>query len=380
MVKSAAALFVTCMLFFAGCARSNDSDQTAKTDPPSPGEAGSLSGATLISTNDADLEQATFAGGCFWCMDAPFEGIAGVKDIISGFTGGHVKNPTYDQVGTGTTGHYEAIQVVFDPRVISYSELLEIYWKQFDPTDEGGSFHDRGPEYRSAIFYHNDTQKKLAEESKEALDKAGVFGKPIVTRILRFQVFYPAEAYHQHYCKTHPDDYHRYREASGRDDYIQKIWGKLSWSGFKKPSQEELKKTLTAIQYKVTQEGGTERPFTNPYAENTRKGIYVDVVSGEPLFSSTNKFDSGTGWPSFTEPIDPRFVVKRIKQPIAEEGAEVRSRYADSHLGDVFDDGPAPNHLRFCMDSAALRFIPLEEMQKEGYGNFLYLFKAGQGS
>jgi peptide methionine sulfoxide reductase msrA/msrB len=257
------------------------------------------------------LETATFAGGCFWCIDAPFEDLDGVRKVVSGYSGGSVRNPTYEQVSTGSTGHLETVQVTFDPQVISYSEILDVYWREFDPTDAGGSFYDRGSQYLSAIFYHTEAQRIIAEATKQFLEKSGVFGGPVVTKIVRFQSFYPAEDHHQHYCKTNSGQYHAYRAGSGRDAYIEKTWGRIAWSGFVKPPEEELKKKLTALQFQVTQEEGTERPFGNEYDENKRPGIYVDVVSGEPLFSSTDKFNSGTGWPSFTKPIDPRALVKK---------------------------------------------------------------------
>jgi len=364
--------FVSCFLVMVGCAKGTTAGTgagpgsgagTQKSEAPAP-----------LPDSDRGLEKATFAGGCFWCVDAAFEDLEGVKEIVSGFTGGHVKNPTYEQVGKGETGHLEAIQVIFDPAIISYAELLRVYWRQFDPTDDGGSFHDRGPEYVSAIFYHDETQKALAEASRTLLAKSGLFGKPIVTKILRFEVFYQAEEYHQHYCRKSTDSYHSYRTASGRDNYIGSVWGKNRWSEFQKPSDVELKKTLLPLEFTVTQMSGTERSFDNAYWNNEQEGLYVDRVSGEPLFSSRDKFDSGTGWPSFTAPVDPRFVRKKVDRSPSEEQIEVRSRYSDSHLGHVFDDGPAPGHLRYCMNSASLRFIPKAKLQSEGYGDYTWLF------
>lgn len=322
-----------------------------------------------------NFETATLAGGCFWCMDAPFEKIPGVIKVISGYAGGHVKDPSYEEVSTGKTGAVEAVQVIFNPEVISYSEILDVYWRQFDPTDAGGSFYDRGSQYESAIFYHNNTQKDVAELSKLRLGRSGLFQKPIVTKIEKFTAFYPAEKYHQQYYKKNPIHYERYREASGRDKYIQSVWGKKGVNLYKKPSQEELKKKLSPLQYQVTQKSATENPFDNLYWNNKQEGIYVDVVTGEPLFSSNDKFDSDCGWPSFTKPINAGKLEKKEDNSYGMLRIEVRSKIGDSHLGHVFNDGPGPSRLRYCINSAALKFIPVQNMEKEGYEAYLYLFK-----
>ena len=327
-------------------------------------------------------EQATFAGGCFWCMVSPFDKMPGVKKVVSGYTGGHKENPTYEEVSTEKTGHYEAVQITFDPRIMSYEELLEIYWRQVDPTDGGGQFADRGEPYQTAIFYHDAAQREKAEASKEALERSGKFKRPLVTKILPAGSFYAAEGYHQDYYQKNSLHYNLYRKGSGRETFLNKHWPQKNKESWKerddlknRRDQDALKKRLTKLQYDVTQRDATEPPFKNEYWDNRKEGIYVDIVSGEPLFSSLEQYDAGCGWPSFTKPLQPDNIKEKDDYTHGMIRTEVRSAGADSHLGHVFDDGPTPLGRRYCINSAALRFIPKEDLEKEGYGQYISLFK-----
>ena len=358
---------------------------------PKNADSASKQSTAKVSEKSGIIETALFAGGCFWCMEHPYENQPGISKALSGYTGGEKQNPTYNQVASGSTQHVEAVEIHFDPEVISYNDLLQIFWRNVDPTDAGGQFVDRGKQYTTGIFYKNNQQKKSAEQSKKRLEGKNLFNKKIITKIVPAGKFYPAEEYHQDFFKKNYIRYRVYRAGSGRDEFIKRIWGedreykisKTVFNGVTVPkiiyigNKTKTKSQLTNMQYKVTQKNGTEPPFKNEYWDNKQPGIYVDIISGEPLFSSKDKFKSGTGWPSFTRPLVQENIIQKRDTTNNMIRIELRSKSADSHLGHLFRDGPKPSGLRYCINSASMMFIPVENLKKEGYEDFLTLFSKG---
>ena len=336
---------------------------------------------TTAQDEPTEVALAYFAGGCFWCTESRMERVQGVLEVISGFMGGDVPNPSYEEVVRGGTGHREVVEVRYDPARVEYQALLDAFWRLHDPSDAGGSFVDRGFIYTSAIYVVDDEQRLLAEGSLAALEASGKFDDPIATVIEDAGPFYRAEDYHQDFAANNPLRYTAYSAASGRERFIATTWDgdravyqqpELLPTWFSQhPGDDSLRASLDELTFRVTQRDGTERAFSHPYDALYDDGIYVDIVSGEPLFSSRDKYDSGSGWPSFTRPIDARYVTLHEDRSLFSVRTEVRSRYGDSHLGHVFDDGPGPTGQRWCINGVALRFVPLEAMEEQGYGAYL---------
>lgn len=319
-----------------------------------------------IDYSKKDLKTIYLAGGCFWGVEAYMERIYGVADAVSGYANGNTKNPTYEEV-IRNSGHAETVKVDYDPSMISLERIIDYYLKVVDPTSVNKQGNDVGIQYRSGIYYTDENDKKVIEERlKKEQEK---YTKDIVVEVTMLENFYEAEEYHQDYLEKNPNGYCHIDLNEANEVLIDA-------SKYKKPSDAELKEMLTEEQYNVTQLNNTEASFSNLYWDNKEKGLYVDIATGEPLFTSTDKYDSGCGWPSFTKPISKDVITYHEDLSYNMVRTEVRSRAGDSHLGHVFEDGPKDKGgLRFCINSASIRFVPLEDMEAEGYGYLEYLIK-----
>lgn len=339
---------------------------------------------------------AYFAGWCFWCMESIFEKQDGVEWAYSGYIGWEESTATYELTSAWNTGHREAVRVVYDPNVITYRKLVELFWTQINPTDDGWQFNDRGFVYSPAIFYSSNQEREMAQLSKQELQESWRFQKDILVAIESAKEFYDAEDYHQDYYKKNPIRYNVYTAGSGRKSFIQNNWqdriDDLQWKDYVNgellpsiqfsskggniDSQSELKERLTPLQYKVTQQEGTEPAFNNKYWNNKEAWIYVDIIDGTPLYSSLDKFDSGTGWPSFTQSIDANNLTTHIDTRFFMTRTKVDSKSSWAHLWHIFNDAPPELWgIRHCINSASLRFVSVDDLELEGYWEYLEIFE-----
>ncbi|GJQ06579.1 peptide-methionine (R)-S-oxide reductase [Capnocytophaga cynodegmi] len=321
-----------------------------------------------------NMKEIYFAGGCFWGTEHFFKQIRGVVATQVGYANGNTQKPSYEEVYTDKTGFTETVKVVYDPKQVDLQLLLDLFYETIDPTSLNKQGNDIGTRYRTGIYTIDDSDREMISKSLNEL--ASKYNQPIVVENLPLKNFYDAEEYHQNYLDKNPGGYCHINPKLFQMAKEANPMEKSSPMQYEKPNDEVLKEKLTEIQYNVTQKNATERPFHNEYWNEFREGIYVDITTGEPLFISTDKFDAGCGWPSFSKPIDKKLIAEKMDKSHGMTRIEVRSKTGDAHLGHVFTDGPSDKGgLRYCINSASLRFIPKDEMKKEGYGDYLNLLK-----